>query len=509
MFRNRFLIFVFLPTIVLCIVVFWIRGVLLLDPDFGWHLRMGELILQKGIPKTDPFSYTMSSYPFVDHEWLTNVALSKLYSFVDITGLAVIFSLLALLALLIQASFPIKKWSFVPFVLVAGSLLGFVGVRPQVISWFFFSILLFILFNQKAWKWRFVLPLLFLSWANLHGGFGIGIAALLVVIAMHMWEQKRILLTDTVILLLCIASTLINPYGIHLWKELWIQISDTQLRWNISEWKPALFTFNFTFWTFVSVSILMVIRYRKKFYLSQLVLYVILLISALSSIRHIPLWVLLALPMVTSAMTWFSEEVKRYKGAVDRLNKAYAIFAVGIVLVVIAEVAVNLKGAKSLQEESFYPKQAVEFLATHKSCGQLFSVYGWGGYLIWKLPDKKVFIDGRMPSWRWKSAPPFESNYAFEEHNKVLGGKIPAKHVIAKYNIDTFLLPVEKKRDISPLLKKLQEILKRLLNRQDEDYGKFIKQLTDSGIMEAYKDNTAVVYGDKKHSTQCAKPIES
>jgi hypothetical protein len=505
--RSRFFIFVFLPFSVLCIVAFWIRGVILLDPDFGWHLRMGEIIQKTGIPKTDPFSYTMPSYPFVDHEWLTNVVIAKLYPLVGTKGLAVGFSFLATLAILIQLPFPIKKWSFVPFALVAGSLLSFVGVRTQAIAWVFFSILLFIVLHKKTQKWRFMLPPLFILWANLHGGFGIGVVTLFVVTLVHIWEQRKILFGEIIVLILCFAATVINPYGIHLWWELWMQISDTSLRWNISEWRPAIFTLNFTLWTFVSLSVLLMLRYRKKFYLSQLALYSIMLIAGLSSIRHMPFWLLLALPMATSAMTWFSEEAKSYKGGVVRLNKAYAILAIGVVLVVFVESVVNLDGAKSLQEHSFYPKEAVEFLAVYKSCGQLFSTYGWGGYLIWKLPEKKVFIDGRMPSWRWKSAPSTESNYAFEEYNKFLAGKIPAKDIFTKYNIDTFLLPIEKKKNAPPFLKKLQETLERLFNRQDDGYGKFIKQLKDSGMEEVYKDNTAVIYR-QKYSIQCVKPIQ-
>ena len=30
----------------------------------------------------------------------------------------------------------------------------------------------------------------------------------------------------------------------------------------------------------------------------------------------------------------------------------------------------------------------------------MYNEYDWGGYLLWNLPDKKVFIDGRMAIWR-------------------------------------------------------------------------------------------------------------
>src|SRR3990172_1739641 len=64
------------------------------DPDFGWHIKMGELILTHGIPAKAPFSYTMPSFPFVDHEWFTNVLIYILYENMGWLGLSFIFSLL-------------------------------------------------------------------------------------------------------------------------------------------------------------------------------------------------------------------------------------------------------------------------------------------------------------------------------------------------------------------------------------------------------------------------------
>lgn len=467
----------------------------MLDPDFGWHVRLGEIIEKSGFPKTDPFSYTMPSYIFVDHEWLTNVVLAKLYQFVGTKGLAFIFAILATLALFIQVPFPIKKWFFVPFVLVATALFPFVGIRPQLITWFFFSILLFMIFNQKAWRYRHFLPFLFMIWANLHGGFGIGFAALLIVTATRIFEHRRILYKDIVLLFLCAASTLINPYGIRLWWELWMQITDTSLRWNISEWKPAFLVITFTLWVFAAFSIALVLRYKTKFSRSQIVLYIVLLIAGISSVRHMPFWLLLAFPMTIKAMIWFAEEARHYNGGLDRLNKIYKIFAIITVFIVGLEIVINLNGVNSLQEETFYPKQAVEILKDQKSCGQIFSTYSWGGYLIWKLPEKKVFIDGRMASWRRESSSHPESNYAFLEYENLLKGKISIRDTIVKYNIDTFLLPVEKKRNIP------------FFPEKDEGYGKFIKQLKLNGMIEIYKDNVSVIYG-KKYSIQCIKHIQ-
>ena len=121
------------------------------------------------------------------------------------------------------------------------------------------------------------------------------------------------------------------------------------------------------------------------------------------------------------------------------------------------------------------------------------------------MPDKKVFIDGRMPSWRWESAPISESNYAFEEYNKFLGGKISTKGILAKYNIDTLLLPTAKKGK-NDIFKKLRDLESRIFGR-GVDEGNFVNQLTDSGMVEVYKDDTAVIYRQKENSIQCATSI--
>ncbi|TMB86459.1 MAG: hypothetical protein E6J45_13875, partial [Chloroflexi bacterium] len=44
------------------------------DPDFWWHLRAGQLMLDKAaLLGTDPFTYTVASHQWTMHEWLSEV----------------------------------------------------------------------------------------------------------------------------------------------------------------------------------------------------------------------------------------------------------------------------------------------------------------------------------------------------------------------------------------------------------------------------------------------------
>jgi len=73
-------VFIGVGFLLIIFVIFLIRGGVFLDPDFGWHLRVGEIIQESGFPKTDPLSFTMPTFGFVDHEWLTNISISYIYS---------------------------------------------------------------------------------------------------------------------------------------------------------------------------------------------------------------------------------------------------------------------------------------------------------------------------------------------------------------------------------------------------------------------------------------------
>ena len=151
-------------------------------------------------------------------------------------------------------------------------------------------------------------------------------------------------------------------------------------------------------------------------------------------------------------------------------------------------------------EDAFYPRQAVAFLKTHPSSGNLCSTYNWGGYLIWKLPEKKVCIDGRMPSWKQKSSPK-ESTNAFEEIQKLDAGDINLEHTTAKYEIDTFLFPrKEEKHDVT-FESAIENIIQRVFHIKEKErkYPNLETQFTKGNWVKVYEDPVAVVYRKKKN----------
>src|ERR1044072_2690079 len=130
------------------------------DPDFWWHLKTGEYIVQNhGIPHTDIFSSTRLGSEWVAHEWLSEVFMYGAFRIAGFAGLIVVF------ALLVTASFWVVYLQFrsrvgQPVIAALALLLGAIattlvwGVRPQTFTLLLASIFLYILDNYYRKKFE-------------------------------------------------------------------------------------------------------------------------------------------------------------------------------------------------------------------------------------------------------------------------------------------------------------------------------------------------------------------
>jgi hypothetical protein len=495
--RQRVL---FAILLVFFFIFFVFRSSVVQDPDFGWHLQFGRLVTTtRSIPLTDPYSYSMPGYHFVNHEWGMDIVLSLMYDLFGIWPLLIGFSLIGAATLNILGKGTDKKLVALPLFLAGGTLFDFVGVRPQIISLLFLAVLSLFLYQKKFWQsYRFYLPLLFLIWANLHGGFAIGLVVLGIVVTGRMLEKRRFNVQDLLVVLLSLSATLLNPYGYHLWTEVAKSAVDPALRLTIQEWYPAIYFDNTAFWIYTTLSLFLLIRYYRRSTFTNLVLYGFLFISALASIRNIPVFVILTFYQTVQGLRYLDEEAAKHLYGKDRFFKGYFAFFIVCLFFFLPQLGIFTARILVLHEgQNSYPAGAVAYLRRHLPAGQIFTSYDWGGYLIWQLPQKKVFIDGRMPSWKNPAAPVNESTYAFGEYRSVLENNLPFAQVSKKYDIDTLLiapsdLHVEKQMvfgfDVqkSPFLKKFI--------RPEMSFAPVVAQVKKMGWKVVYRDQTAIVF---------------
>ena len=89
---------------------------------------------------------------------------------------------------------------------------------------------------------------------------------------------------------------------------------------------------------------------------------------------------------------------------------------------------------EKVAEKGNYPLAAVEYLKKNPIAGNMFNEYNWGGFLVWQYPEKKTFIDGRMPSWRMNGFS------IFQQFNKTMKYDEGWNETFQKYNISFALV---------------------------------------------------------------------
>ena len=64
----------FLAVWLILLVTFRERG--FYDPGALWHIKVGELILDRGFPHTDPFTYTFEGHTWIPQQWGAEVLMA-------------------------------------------------------------------------------------------------------------------------------------------------------------------------------------------------------------------------------------------------------------------------------------------------------------------------------------------------------------------------------------------------------------------------------------------------
>ena len=209
--------------------------------DAWWHLRSGDLILDRGaIPREDPFAWTAAGRPWRLNSWLYDVLAAELRRLGG-RGALVTLTLVAVFAFgmaayLLARRAGARQW---PSVAVAGGLTflltPLVAERPQQLTYVLFAATLALapLALRGSNPALVGLAAIFVFWANLHFAFSAG-AVLVVLLATGTAIQERRPGRAAVVTATVLAAALVNPFG---WRAYGAAFETRGTSRVIEEWK--------------------------------------------------------------------------------------------------------------------------------------------------------------------------------------------------------------------------------------------------------------------------------
>lgn len=418
---------------------------LLADGDTGWHIRTGELVLAEGhAPRVDSFSFTRARQPWFAWEWGSDVVFALLYRWRGVAAVAAFAGIVLSLAWAAMLAWLLRRGHGLALALAAtlaaasASSIHYLA-RPHIFSILFYILTLWILDEDGRARGRLVWLLVPLAalWANLHAGFVILPATLLVRAACGAWRRYLPLALASA------AATLANPYGWRLHLHVWQYLRAPWILDHVQEFQsPSIRGEASVVFALLLLGAVAVALRAPRFEAALVLLWGF---AALRSARHVPIFAIAAAPVLAgvSAAAWrraaetagrrswrrISWELSRDLGRLGRAGAWLPALAAAALLAACWWPAGF--------PESRFPVRAVEWnrqwLAPAGAMPRVLTSDQWADYLIFRLyPRERVFFDGRSDFY----GPRLGADY-----RSLLDAETGWRGLLNRYGFELALLP--------------------------------------------------------------------
>lgn len=346
--------------------------------DLFWQLAAGRWIVEhRALPLTDPFALASEQRPWIDGEWLYEVALYGVHSVVGLEGLSFVRGLLA--ALIFTLAFLYARRDGDPPAALLASAIAFAGampvldLRPSGVA----ALMLVLMLGART---HWARALLTIVWINVHPSALLAPLIAFTTASSPKPEERafRLRITSAVA---CGFALLVNPYG---WKAIAAPIELTMFvrsgTFVNAEWLPSSpLRFPILYVAIVlAIAAIAIHPTRDWWRIALLALFAVL---AVRHVRNQPLF-FAAFPLLIPLPSL-------------RPRIAYAAGAAAVALI-----ALTTDHRPGVPPERF-PIDAVARLRASALRGNIYNADQFGGYLIWTFyPERRVLTDGRNELYR-------------------------------------------------------------------------------------------------------------
>lgn len=373
-----------------------------------WH-QMGlirESVATGHLLTEDPFAYTPTVHPMIDHEWAAGALAFFLTKWMGGAGIlllkfvATFGTLFLAMRLARQLGASAAVLGFLAPVSIGLFCSGFLpAIRAQAYSFLFSVALLWVLetdrrgYHQWLWAWLAVWPL----WVNLHAGFVVGICY----VFLYCVEQaiaRRPFRGAALALCAMGLEVFLNPYGARYFPYLARAL--TMGRPQIAEWRPI--------WTLgwdtmvlfaLAIAVLIFALARSKAWRTPGVL--VLAASGIEAVMHRKMLPFFGVAWLCYVPAYIQKtEVGKWVRQFSQRRARFLMLAWTLVIAGCFITALRLRFWRAevpqLSGKASYPVGAVDYLVTQNFHGNVMVPFGIGAYVSWKLyPAVRVSVDSR------------------------------------------------------------------------------------------------------------------
>ncbi|MEJ1160079.1 hypothetical protein [Prosthecomicrobium sp. N25] len=394
------------------------------DPDTFWHIRSGEWILAHGaVPTVDSYSYTMAGQPWIAKEWLSQVILAVTY---DVGGWHAVILLSACAVavagvLLCRFLLDYLRYPYAAGITAVSLVIAsphFLA-RPHILSFpvmvLYFTVLIRAV-DRKDDPPFVLLPLMAL-WANLHGGFSLGIVlsgflSLQAMVEVGSARRLRSILLYGGFMAGLLLASLVHPYGAEplLMTKRLLDLGPGLTM--LSEWTAFNAQENGIHAAYFELLILLALWSGARIPLLRITPVMVLVHLMLKHVRGIPIFALLAPAFLAGPLAGqfpFIAARPSPGGEPGSARVRAATWAAAAVLAALAGFGfVALVKDPQNETTKIVPREALEAARAAGLTGKVLNDYGYGGYLIFE--GVKTFVDGRAELFgrafldRWRKA---------------------------------------------------------------------------------------------------------
>jgi hypothetical protein len=407
------------------------------DADLWGHLRFGlDTILTRTLPTVDPYSFTQDT-PWINHEWLSEVAMGLAWLAAGSAGLALLKGALAfgVLALVWSSLARVRLGPKLMIVLlvVMGTLHMWATLRPQLWTFACFGILCRLLVTDRPGQRSWV-PVLFAVWVNGHGGWVVGLGVLSLWAGVSVVARPQTWRRWCPVLALTGGAILCNPYGWHLVEFVARTVRTSR---SIEEWGPLWRApgLNWIPWIAAVLATAWIVRRPSA---ERLRPALVLAMLAYASVRVMRIEALFIEAAAILLVPFFE---LRWPRALTRppvvgarplaLSAALALLGSAVMSFWVLERSL---ACVEIHNDAVAPDVEAAGALASAGPGRLVTYFDWGEYAIWHFgPRLRVSMDGRRET--------VYSDARLAEHDAIIAGRPSGLATLEAWHAEYAWLP--------------------------------------------------------------------